>query len=486
MSREVYSRLYKNFSMIEAFRTVPLPSEQEGLELVTYPTLAFARSRSLNNANYMLRPGTAARIRALREIIYKVRQVRKSRFDKVRVGIIDHKAVLAAMGYDFHNNAVLSGPLVARQSVAPDLLLDETLAELEGIAELVVGYHGGVVGSNLFKDVRLLAVLGDPTGHIGMLAEEARTMDMSAAGYIRWRVSMNAVQEVFRGRLLDADDANKKTVLYFGRYAPDLTSMGRTWRMLPWPEGGRLLSRPAHAFTAAIWEMIGHSSTIVGTLMPEFAGMHATPIGSLLYALRASEESWDSSSPRTRELYRRTARAVADQQGLRTFDIPHPLGGRKPVPVHAASLEDALKAMAEVEDQLSSMPSWRMKDVAQLAEAAEVQRDADATLSAKVETIRDEVTRLKQEWRQQHEQLQTHNWLRLSSTDLNTTEGRLFADAQDAALATALADLRTCYRQQIADTLAQWRALKGKYKNREPLVTSRAEVLRFAYRGIAF
>lgn len=487
MSREVYSKLYRNFDIRESFATVPLPTELEGLELVNYPTLAFARSRSLSIAGHMLKPGTHARVRALREIIYKVRRERQSQYDKVRVGIIDHKAVLEALGYDFHNNAVLTGPLTGRQHLAGDELLEETLSELESIAELVVGYHGGVIGSNLFKNVRILAVHGDPTGHIGMLAEEARTLDMSSSSYIRWRVSMNAIQEIFRGRLLDADVAAKKTVYYFGKYAPDLSSMSRSWVEKRWPDGGRLLSKAAHAFTGAIWEQVGTNNPIIlGTLLPEFAAMHATRIGDALYALRAAGESWDASSPRTRELYRRTANAVADDLGLHTFDVAHPLGGRRPVPVHASTRMDADAAMNEVQEYLLSLPSWRKKDVEQLSERAEEQRVNDVILVQEVNEVRAEVTRLKTEYRQQQQQLETRHWMQQSRLDLGVPAEQLIAATQDAWLTSTLSALRTSYRAEIQVQLSRWRRVKMLYKEPQALVLTRDEVLKFSYRGIAF
>ena len=485
MSGPVYDKLYANFDRSEAFNVVPLPTE--GLELVHYETLGFSRSRSLSVTKNLLKPGVNARVRALRQIIYKVRQVRKSRYDKVKVGIIDHKGLLEACGFDFHNTAVLNGATAARIKIIPDPILEATVSELESIAELTVGYHGGVTGSNLFKEMRVLAVLGDATGHIGMLAEEARTLDMDASTYTRWRVSVNAMQEIFRGRLLDADKANAKTVLYFGRYAPDLTSMGRTWHQQVWPEGGRVPTLAAHAFESAVWEQVGAGpNIIIGSLLPEFAGMHATLIGDALLALRVSDESWEATSPKTRELYRRVARNVAESMGLSGFSVPHPLGGRRPITVFALTAAEASVAMLEVQDYLTSIPSWRLTHVEDLAERADNQRVADEKLQNEVESIRSEVTRLKQEYTEAKSNLLTADWRADSRRDLADPAQRAESEQQRQILEVALADLKLAYRDRIKSELVRWRKLRSVYKEVESLLDEPDDILRFAHKGIVF
>ena len=483
MSLEIYQKLYPSHTLETSFNVVPLPTAN--LELVQYDTLGFARSRTLTLSKSLLKPGTYARIRAVRKLIYKIRQLRPSRFQKVKVGIIDHKAFLEAIGYDFHNEAVLTSGNNRRLNPAPDKLLQDAWNELESMADLVVGYHGGVTGSNLFNHVRILAVMGDPTGHIGMLAEEARTMGMDSGVYFRWSVAVNATQEIFRARLLDATPATPKTVLYFGRHAPDLSAMGASWEDGMWADGGRLPSPAAHAFEGAIWEQVGlQAYPIIGVLLPEFASMHATLIGSALYALRASEETWDQSSPKTRECYRRVAHSVAMNLGFHTYHVPHPLGNRKPIPVYARTLAEAHSALAEVQEFLLSTPTWRLKDIQDVALKAEEQRDADEKLMAQVDAIRASVAEAQAEYRDAVQVASMKAAAATTHIDVVDESSWAEVDNLSATLEQTKAALRAEYRAKLGVQVAKWRSIKKEYKSTRSLLTMPEDVLKFAHKGI--
>jgi len=484
LSQEIYARLYPNHTIEKSFNCVPLPTAH--LELEHYDSYGFARSRTLTCAKTLLKPGVNARVRAVRKLIYKARQLRQNRYQKVKIGIIDHKAFLEAIGYDFHNEAVLTSSNSQRLRPAPEPLLQTAWNELESIAELVIGYHGGVTGSNLFNNVRVLAVMGDPTGHIGMLAEEARTLDMDAVTYFRWAVCVNATQEIFRARLLDASPTNLKTVMYFGHHAPDLTNMGATWTSAPWAEGGRIQSAAAHAFEAAVWEQTSTTKNpILGVLMPEFAGMHTTLIGSALYALRATGEDWDATSPKTRECYRRAASTVARTLGFHTYYVPNPLGNRKPIPVHAASRAEAEQAFDEIKDYLLSTPSWRVKDFNDLALKAEDQRDNDDLLAQEVEAVRAGITQASEDY---------HAAITREALTNQAASAALCADDDpqaavelttlEAEYAQKRADLWQIYRQNVKQHIVTWKNLKKRYKAVQSLLVQPADVLKFAYKGI--
>jgi len=484
MSQDVYARLYPTHQIETAYNVVPLP--QSHLELVHYDTLGFARSRTLNCAKQLLKPGTNARVRAIRKLVYKIRQLRSSRYQKIKVGIIDHKAFLEAVGFDFHNESVLTPGNNRRVKVAPDPKLESALAELESVAELHVGYHGGVTGSNLFNHVRVLAVMGDPTGHIGMLAEEARTLNMDAVAYFKWSVSVNATQEIFRARLLDADAKNPKTVLYFGHHAPDLSNMQASWAAGDWSEGGRIPSDAAHAFEGAVWEQVSSANNpIIGVLMPEFAGMHTTLIGSALYALRVSEETWDATSPKTRECYRRVAAGVAQTLGYKTYYVPNPLGNRKPIPVYAATQAEALDAFAEVKDFLLSTPSWRVKDFEDLAQRAEAQREDDSVLAQEVEAVREGIKQA----RTQYEADVTKASLKHQAAsaalagDSDPTTVAMLGTLEDDYKDTCKT-LRVTYRAAVRQHIQTWRGLKKRYKAVSSILVQSADVLKFAHKGI--
>lgn len=483
LSLDVYRKLYPNHAVETSFTTVPLPTAH--IELVHYSTLGFARSRTMTNNRALLKSGTHARIRGIRQIIYKIRQLRPSRFQKLKIGLIDHKGFLEALGYDFHNEAVLTSGNNRRRCVAPDPDLQTVWNELESLADLVIGYHGGVTGSNLFNNVRILGVFGDPTGHIGMLAEEARTLDLDSMTYFKWSVTVNATQEIFRARLLDASPATPKTVMYFGRHAPDLGSMGASWTPGTWAEGGRLPSRAAHAFEAAIWEQVGSAQyPIIGVLLPEFASMHATLIGSALYALRASEESWDASSPKTRECYRRVAHGVAQTLGYHTYHVPHPLGGRKPIPVYARTRDEALDAMAEVQDFLLSTPSWRVKDMQDVAVKAEQQREADEALAQQVEAIRSNIKAARADYQEAARVADLQHMAECARIEITDEVSGAEADAVHVALETRKTQLHAEYRTRVAAEIAKWRLLKREYKAKKPLLDFPDDVLKLAHKGI--
>lgn len=484
MSQAVYQRLYPDHIIETSYNTVPLPAAS--LEMVHFDTLGFARSRTLNCAKFLQKPGTHARIRAIRKLIYKIRQIRSTRYQKVKVGIIDHKAFLEAIGYDFHNESVLTNGNNQRLHEAPDAVLQETWNELESIADLVIGYHGGVTGSNLFNHVRILAVMGDPTGHVGMLAEEARTLDMDAAAYFRWAVSVNAMQEIFRGRLLDASPQNPKTVYYFGRHAPDLSNMQATWTPGSWAEGGRIPSVAAHAFEGAVWEQVTNAKNpIVGVLLPEFAGMHTTLIGNAIYALRASDETWDATSPKTRECYRRVAASIAGELGYGTFYVPHPLGNRKPIPVHASTQAEANAAFAEIKDFILSTPATHLVKFDDLAQKAEEQRDDDAVLAREVESVRETIAEARSTYDQVVAKAHTqYSTAVAQTTDVDCVNGVNAFDYLEQAYEDACETARGEYRNVVRSEIAKWKLLKKRYKAVQSILAVDEDVLKFSYKGI--
>lgn len=483
LSREVYSKLYQNHAIVESFSVVPLPVQH--LDLQHYDTLGFARSRSLSLSRRLLKPGTFARIRAIRHLIYNVRQLRTSRFNKIQVGIIDHKGLLEAIGYDFHNESVLTPGNNGRKRLAPDPLLEAAWSELESMAELIVGYHGGVTGSNLFNNVRILSIHGDPTGHIGMLAENARTLDMDAVAHFRWSVAINATQEIFRARLLDASPTNPKTVLYFGHYAPDLTAMGAYWTVNQWTDGGRLPSLLSHAFAGAIWEQVGMQRfPIIGVLLPEFAGLHATLIGTALYALRATEESWDATSPKTRECYRRTAKVVADALGFRTFYVPHPFGSRKPIPVHAANLAEAVDAFNEVKDYLLSTPAWRVQDFEDVAARAEMQRQSDEQVCGEVESIKAAMQTAKIAYNDGLNHANMQHLTEAAKYDASNPADAVHVEAAELRYDTTQDQLKQTYKAAMRAAIVRWRVVKKAYKATQSVLAVPADVLKFAHKGI--
>ena len=314
----IYEKMLPGCDIKKLIRHVPVTPE--GVELVQYDTHAFTRSRSLFPSGKLKKPGIHARIRGIRALLYKAlrEHPRNAAKQKPVIGIIDHKAALEDCGFDFDEKAVLSiGDHDKRMMKATSSEMEALWQEVERRCLVVVGYHGGVVGTNKFNGCRVTAIFGDPYGHIGMLAEEARCLGVAPQRYIDNRTFNAAYQEIFRARLLDTDKDNPKTVLYFGKKAPPIPGLG--WKKLLWAEGGRIPSKLAHRVTAGLWRMVGAARPFFGGISDAIAGLHATLIGYPLLELRETGVNAGEMSHSEQECYRRTAKTVALEAGYSHF-----------------------------------------------------------------------------------------------------------------------------------------------------------------------
>jgi hypothetical protein len=441
-SHPVYSALYSRFGYDFQIYENKVALDQPSIDLIHYPTYGFSRSRSIIGNN-IKKEGTQARIRAIQEILNKISQLRRPG-NVINVGIIDHKSVLEACGWDFNNHNVLSGVMAERVSSATDDDLEYYLSELEKCCHITVGYHGGTIGSNEFTDCRILSVIGDPIGHIGMQAEEARTLGLDPDWYIQWKLQTAAYQEVYRARLLDASPTNKKTVMYFGSKAPLIE--GAHWRTLPWAEGGRIPSRANSLMQRMIWSHVGEkNNAFFGALMPEFKGLHATLTDGPLLALRVLGETPEYSSPKNRESYRRAAAYVGEEMGYTAYEMPHPFGARRPITVFASSQAHAQQLCADVIDLINGISIVEKKRIESKAPAASNQRRDDDTLLEKVEDIRKEITSIKKDM---------SNFKRMAQVRAAT--GSPIPPA-------FVKNILDNYRTMIKDQLAEWRKVRHYY-----------------------
>ena len=445
-SKFVYDALYQGWDTKALVRDVkPTP---DGIELVQFPTHAFTRSRSLFPSGRLTKPGVNARVRALRAILYKALREHHVQSDKTKptIGIIDHKAALEDAGFDFTEHSVLSlSTHDKRIFKCSNPMLEDLWAELERRCNIVVGYHGGVTGSNKFIGCRVLAILGDPYGHIGMLAEEARTLGVSAQAYVDWRTRCAAVQEIYRARLLDTNDKSPKTVLYFGKKAPELD--GLTWSQQKWKEGGRLPSKTSHYATAGMWRMVGAGKPMFAGISDAVVGLHATLIGYPLLELREAGVITTEMSHSQHETYRRAAKAVAQDAGWGLYTFPHPLGDRRAVGFWAPSEASAKAALAHMTRTHKLVPKREMSRVRDDAENRDQREDAYEAGLAVVEGIRERVNYLK---------LQRKD-LRAARPDMGDVAGRKLFAALDAQLKT-----------NIRTELALWRSVRSEWLRAQP------------------
>lgn len=383
----VYDKLYTDWDTQTFIRDVT-PSA-EGVELIHYETRGFARSRSLTPRGKLVRAGANARIRALRQIAYQaMRTAGSKRHERPTIGIIDHKAALEDMGFDFDDDAVLRiGITDKRSGTAFDPKLEEALCDLEKRFHIVVGYHGGVVGSNKFIGCRVLAILGDPYGHIGMLAEEARTLGVDPQRYVDWRVDCAALQEIYRARLLDTNAQNPKTVLFFGHRPPEVAPH-LPWKVMGWREGGRIPSRLSYLSQLGLWSSVGQSKALFASLDSAVAGLHATLIGAPVLALREAGVIIDEMSHAARETYRRAVEMVANAAGWVRFSRPHPLGDRRALVMWAPDAKTADAALTQMAAQWRLEPKWIRQAVIKTEparEAVEVSYEELAPVKADID-----------------------------------------------------------------------------------------------------
>lgn len=384
----VIERLFAHHEIKHLTKEVPLPTE--GIELYHYDTHALARKRTLTIGNQLTPRGAHALARALRKVAHQGRRVRDRVRGRPLLGLILHKVHLEALGYDPPTGDVVeTRDWTGRTRAAKTELLEAAVRELEQQFDLVWGYHGAVIGSNRFKDVQLLAVLADPSGHIGALQEEARTLRLDAQWYVEWKVRTTATQEVYRARLLDASPSNPKIIMYIGTLPPDL---GLPWTPQPWAAGGQLPSLTSHLLEGAMIEMSGtRQRPLLAAPHPEFAGLHATVIESLLYALREAHVNIEELSPRDREQVRRAAAAAATFTGLQLFERPHPLGDRRPLTIWAVSAADADTAVAEIRAALQLLPRPQQRVLRAHAPQRDTTARRAAQLAVRLDRLREAV-----------------------------------------------------------------------------------------------
>lgn len=378
-SKEIYEALFPNHEVKLYERFVPVPRDH--VRLVHYDTHGLAKGRSVDFIGNLKTGGARARVRALRELLKQAALYPVTPGTRLKVGLIDHKALLEEMGFDFEKTSILTNDTSGCRPVAcDDPQLERTIAQVMAEFDLTVGYHGGVTGSNQFEDCRILVLLGDPYGNIGMLEEEARTIGMQPDKYVDWSVQTRAYQEVFRARLLDASATNKKDILYFGRRPPEIEPDWE-WEVRDWSKGGRLPTEQAFNLERGFYRDLGTRGAFWAAPARCTTGMHATLIGGApLRALRESGEIIEELPRSAVETWRRAAKRVAGTLGLRLVTRPHPVPGRKPIQIYAANDMAAERLLKDYAEHVKMAPMWQKAEWAEDAPAM----NADDALTDRV------------------------------------------------------------------------------------------------------
>lgn len=447
----LYKALYPHADVKQLIRDVPVPGEY--IEAHHYETFGLAKRRCLDGQ--VLTPaGEKTVLRVIRELTYNAKRVSSTTPGaKPRVGVITHRAILRLLGFNpTKGTPVLRDKQAIRKRSAAHAGIETALRDLEAVAHLVVGYHGGVIGSNLFNDVRILAVWGDPTAHIGKMTDEAEVLGISPQVHIDSTREAAAVQEVFRARLLDAAPDNLKTVLYFGAYAPKIT--GLAWREAPWAQGGRIPALAQARLEVALVGMTGTAKRpFYGTFStPLLCRLHATSNKPPLEALRAAGVDTEAPTRAEWEMYRRAAARVGRREGLTPHELANPLGDRRPIVVWATSRETAEAYLDEVRGAMGLLAEDRLEAIVAGAPERDEEREIQEVLSA-------EVAELKAEMAQLH-------------TDMHTAIAAMKPEARGPVKAK--------YRAEMRRVLARWREVRDAWRGRP----RRAADVEAKYRGL--
>lgn len=432
----IAKRMFPNHDIRSYIREVALP--EKGFELFHSDTYALAMTRVLQPSGNVKPRGATALTRAIRRIVVQAERVRESRPTpwhplakrlRLKIGIITHRAFLKAMGFEPEPGAAIEvGRGYVRKHKAATPKLERAVQRLLATGDLVLGYRGATIGSNKFSSCRLLTVLGDPTGNIGMLREDARTLGEDANWYIDWHTRTAATQEVFRIRPLDASPTNPKTVLYIGAHPPNLAQaskegpgMVHEWKKWKWAAGGQLPSEAQFEAECHFWAAIGQGHSILETafvelldLLPPSPGamgkpgadgalgptgsmgdrLHATAMETSIYALREFVGAVGNLTQSNREAYRRAVKAACAPNGYRRFRLKHPVDNRQCVAIWAKDYDAAVafaKQLSVAWDQLAARK--REAIIAAMPERVAVEETAEAMLD-RVDLIREEVTEL--------------------------------------------------------------------------------------------
>ncbi len=459
----IYGAIYNTqHHEIKAFnRKTPL--DDRFVESVQYQTLGFSRKRMLRLPDGGLRAdGVTHLVRFFYELRKHINHVKGAHGSSYRpkVGIVTHKGVLDALNFRLDSDHstfdsrrhTRSGPSVYDEveEVYSRVLLD---------ADVVFGYYGGVLGSNVFNACDIMVALGDCNPNITAAKLDAQVLRLDAENlYIPWVRQKNAIQTLYRCRPLDADDSNRRLLLYFGRH--DLTIPGLDISKLEFATG-RMPSVFAREVLLALHEEVIRPDVVLfGTVTHELVGLHETSIGSALQAFRAAQVNPEDLTRAQVEAYRRAVEVVSHEYGLTRYERPHPLGGRRPLVLWSRSAERADRAVEGFAVRLGMCSPERVAELT--SEVAVARREAQEERQDHLATIINQAANAMEETTE--EQTQHAEWVfmrDLAEMNDNTDLMVMYSKRIEALDATQAAR-RGSQRATVFPILTEWH--HGRYR----------------------
>jgi len=137
-----------------------------------------------------------------------------------------------------------AGERVAAAGGAPVLEALHTWREARRVGGLVIGHFGAVRGSNEFKKLDALAVLGTPWANIGAVEEDARALGVDAQAYGEGIAQAELEQALGRAREIRRTADEPVPLVHFAKEPPDCWK-GRRYSVDALPKGGPAKSEAA-------------------------------------------------------------------------------------------------------------------------------------------------------------------------------------------------------------------------------------------------
>jgi len=338
---------------VRLFTLPPVAEEPGAVSRLYVRTGGLVRRTLLDSDGVLSNRGVTALARVLR---YLGRHLGRTG-EGQGLGVITHKPVANLLR---DCRGALDGDADASERVAaaggaPVLSALRSWREARRVGELVIGHFGAVRGSNEYKELPALALLGTPWPNKGAVKEDARALGVDAQGYAEAIAESELEQALGRAREVRRTSAAPVLLLHFGKNPPACWK-GRRYKVDALPAGGPAPSEAAEdaaEFAQEVAEVLGACCAPLLRLTSEkpelFRRVHGADRTAINRLLSNSSCVRSIAVLPERELRRAVSRAlshlpeVRTSNPLRTGKAPGWWTWREVRPGAAAQLAEALR-----------------------------------------------------------------------------------------------------------------------------------------------
>lgn len=177
-------------------------------------TSAFTRKHMIGSDNAVRSDAVEKVHEVLDAVVAKARETRPGQ-QPIRLGVLTHKPVADAMlgrGQSGRGAAAIIGTMTA-----------SGVEFVNGFGDPTIGWFGRHDrGTNAYREVDALVVIGDPVGNYGDIEQDAMLLGLEAGDISMARTAATCRQAIARARHIRRDDDNRAVLVFAGKRRPDL------------------------------------------------------------------------------------------------------------------------------------------------------------------------------------------------------------------------------------------------------------------------